>query len=236
MARWPASPNAVLAVGTSWHSPYPPVGAPDPSGESWHTVPNNYSHPAVGWPGRLAQMRQWAGGGRAIGRIRGCLGAPAYPGVAAHRAVRLGAPHNRGLDNVTVEQIAAEAEISTRTFFRYFRNVATSLNAVPRRESRRMCQALLERPADESLLDGFHAWFHEIDHGRDLSSPTARVRGRCVPALERDRAGCARRDPVRRAERCIVLTTELEEVVRLRLGFGADDERRSVCSPQRSRP
>ena len=68
----------------------------------------------------------------------------------------------RGLDDVTVDQIAAEAGISTRTFFRYFRNPRDILTAVPRRESRRMCAALLARPADESLLDGFHAWFREL--------------------------------------------------------------------------
>ena len=65
----------------------------------------------------------------------------------------------RGLDDVTVDQIAAAAGISTRTFFRYFRNPRDVLTAVPLRESRRMCRALLARPVDESLLDGFHAWF-----------------------------------------------------------------------------
>ncbi len=71
-----------------------------------------------------------------------------------------------GLD-VTVDQIAAAAGISTRTFFRYFRNPRDVLTAVPARESRRMCRALLARPPDESLLDGFHAWFHELDRHRD---------------------------------------------------------------------
>ena len=69
----------------------------------------------------------------------------------------------RGLDDVTVEQIATEAGISVRTFFRYFRNARDILTAVPARESRRMCRALLVRPAGESLLDGFHAWFHDMD-------------------------------------------------------------------------
>ena len=52
----------------------------------------------------------------------------------------------RGLDEVTVEQIATEAGISVRTFFRYFRNVRDIVTAVPERESRRMCRALLVRP------------------------------------------------------------------------------------------
>ena len=40
----------------------------------------------------------------------------------------------RGLDDVTVEQIATEAGISVRTFFRYFRNVRDIVTAVPVRE------------------------------------------------------------------------------------------------------
>src|SRR3954471_15105523 len=80
----------------------------------------------------------------------------------------------RGLDDVTVDQIATAAGISTRTFFRYFRNPRDVLTAVPLRESRRMCRALLARPVEESLLDGFHAWFREVDH-RDLTTPTGQL-------------------------------------------------------------
>ena len=54
---------------------------------------------------------------------------------------------DRGLEHVTVDQIAAAAGISTRTFFRYFRNPRDILTAVPVRESRRMCRALLAAAA-----------------------------------------------------------------------------------------
>ena len=131
--------------------------------------------------------------------------------------------HERGLDRVTVEQIANQAGISTRTFFRYFRNPRDILNAVPRREAHRMCQALLEGPADESLLDGFHAWFGETDHGRDLSSPTGRLEAESLVFW----SGIvhAAPDVVQFESRAIsVLSAELEEVLRQRLAFGPDDD------------
>jgi len=128
----------------------------------------------------------------------------------------------RGLDDVTVEQIATEAGISVRTFFRYFRNARDVLTAVPERESRRMCSALLLRPAGESLLDGFHAWFHEMEVSRDLSTATG--------VLEREAferwSVIVRDEPDVLASESRVLTTltaDLDEVVRARLGFGPDD-------------
>jgi AcrR family transcriptional regulator len=128
----------------------------------------------------------------------------------------------RSLDDVTVEHIAREAGISVRTFFRYFRNPRDILTAVPRRESLRMREALLARPAGESLLDGFHAWFHELD-GDQPRSPTA--------ALERDAfvlwSGIVREEPelIQSESRAIsVLSADLAEVVRRRLTFGRDDE------------
>jgi AcrR family transcriptional regulator len=127
-----------------------------------------------------------------------------------------------GLDHVTVDQIAAAAGISTRTFFRYFRNPRDILTAVPRREARRMCAALLARPADESLLDGFHAWFRELAGGRDTSEP---VTGLEVETLALWSAIVrAAPDVVQSESRAMsVLTAELEGVVRARLGFGADE-------------
>jgi AcrR family transcriptional regulator len=129
----------------------------------------------------------------------------------------------RGIDEVTVEQIAREAGISVRTFFRYFRNPRDVLTAVPLRESRRMCRALLARPAGESLLDGFHAWFSEIDHGRDMSSP--------VGALERETLALwsqiVSTDPDRiqvESRAMTTLSAELAQVVRVRLGFSVDDD------------
>jgi len=129
----------------------------------------------------------------------------------------------RGLDEVTVEQIATEAGISVRTFFRYFRNVRDIVTAVPERESRRMCRALLVRPAGESLLDGFHAWFHAMESSRDLSTSTGILDKEAFDlwsVIVRDAP-----DVLGSESRALtVLTAELDEVVRVRLGFGADDD------------
>ena len=136
----------------------------------------------------------------------------------------------RGLDDVTVEQIANEAGISVRTFFRYFRNARDILTAVPIRESRRMSQALLGRPAGESLLDGFHAWFHEMGDSRDPSSPTGALE---QEALELWTAIMRNAPDVIRSESraTTALSAELSEVVRVRLGFdAADDEKVGVLS------
>jgi AcrR family transcriptional regulator len=135
----------------------------------------------------------------------------------------------RGLDDVTVEQIAYDAGISIRTFFRYFRNARDILTAVPIRESRRMSQALLGRPAGESLLDGFHAWFHEMDDSRG-SSPTGTLEQEALELW----SGIMRNAPdlVRSESRATTaLAAELSEVVRVRLGFdAADDEKVGVLS------
>lgn len=138
--------------------------------------------------------------------------------------------HERGLDNVTVDQIANAAGISTRTFFRYFRNTLDVLTAVPRRESRRMCRALLARPIEESLLDGFHVWFREVDHGRGFTSPTGLLEAETLVLW----SGIVRRAPeiIQSESRAMsVLSAELEEVVRRRFSFGAgEDEKVGVLS------
>jgi AcrR family transcriptional regulator len=138
--------------------------------------------------------------------------------------------HERGLDSVTVDQIANAAGISTRTFFRYFRNPRDVLTAVPLREARRMCQALLARPVDESLLDGFHAWFLEVNHDRDLTSPTGRLEVDTLVLW----SGIVRSAPevIQSESRAMsVLSAELEEVVRRRFSFGpGEDEKVGVLS------
>lgn len=128
----------------------------------------------------------------------------------------------RGVENVTVEQIAREADISVRTFFRYFRNARDVLTGVPARESRRMCDALLARPAGESLLAGFHVWFREMTE-RELASP----RGELEAGTFALWSAVARAEPelVQSGSRALtVLGADLEEVVRRRLGFGPDDD------------
>ena len=75
---------------------------------------------------------------------------------------------DRGLDSVTGEQIANAAGISTRTFFRYFKNVRDVLTAVTSRETERLCALVRARPLDEPLLDAFRAVYQDfaaIDQG-----------------------------------------------------------------------
>jgi len=65
----------------------------------------------------------------------------------------------RGLDQVTVEQVAAAAGISDRTFYRYFRNVSELLTGVPQREVDRICRLVSARPLEEGLLESLRSVF-----------------------------------------------------------------------------
>jgi AcrR family transcriptional regulator len=128
----------------------------------------------------------------------------------------------QGLDEVTVEQIAREADISVRTFFRYFRNARDILSGVPARESRRMCDALLARPAGEHLLDGFHAWFRGMTE-RELTSPRGALEAETFALW----SAIVRAEPElvqSESHALVVLGADLEEVVRLRMGFGPGDD------------
>ena len=102
----------------------------------------------------------------------------------------------RGLDDVTVDQIARRGRHLDA-------HVLPLLPEPPRyRSPRCRCAsrggcvaALLARPAGESLLDGFHAWFREMDRARPLVTDRP-PRGRDAGALERDRARRTRAHPV----------------------------------------
>lgn len=72
-------------------------------------------------------------------------------------ALRLVAEH--GLDDVTVEQIAAEADVSARTFFNYFGTKEDALSAIDAEAVDENCAALAARPADEPPLVSLRAVF-----------------------------------------------------------------------------
>ncbi len=128
-----------------------------------------------------------------------------------------------GVEGVTVDQIARGAAISSRTFFRYFRNPRDVLTAVPVRESRRMCRVLLARPADEQLLDSFHVWFGEMRAARDSPAPIAELEVETLSLWGRIVATAP--DVILAESRATVaLAADLEHVVRVRLGSGAGDE------------
>jgi AcrR family transcriptional regulator len=59
----------------------------------------------------------------------------------------------RGLENVTVEDITAEAGVSLRTFGNYFSSKYEAIRAIGTDRARRIGGTLLARPAGESLWD-----------------------------------------------------------------------------------
>jgi AcrR family transcriptional regulator len=66
-------------------------------------------------------------------------------------AIRLAV--ERGLDNVRIEDIAAEAGVSTRTFSNYFGSKGEAIAARQYDRSRAIAEALRERPAGEPLWE-----------------------------------------------------------------------------------
>ncbi len=58
----------------------------------------------------------------------------------------------RGIENVTVEQVAAEANVSVRTFHNYFGSKTEALTEAWRDELEVYVDALRERPRDEPIL------------------------------------------------------------------------------------
>lgn len=72
-------------------------------------------------------------------------------------ALRLVAEH--GLDAVTVEEIAADADVSPRTFFNYFATKEDALSAVDPDATEENRAALAARPTDEPPLQSLRAVF-----------------------------------------------------------------------------
>jgi AcrR family transcriptional regulator len=72
--------------------------------------------------------------------------------VSEIEAVALELFADRGFDDVTVEDVAAAAQISVRTFYRYFPTKEHVLQVQIDRRNTAIAAALAERPADETPL------------------------------------------------------------------------------------
>jgi AcrR family transcriptional regulator len=59
----------------------------------------------------------------------------------------------RGLDNVTIEDITAEADVALRTFRNYFASKYEAVAAIGADRARRIGMSLVERPAGEPLWE-----------------------------------------------------------------------------------
>ncbi len=70
-------------------------------------------------------------------------------------AVRLSLEH--GVENVTIEQIADEADVSLRTFFNYFSGKEEAVVAGDAERGEMLVEEFLSRPASESVLTALRA-------------------------------------------------------------------------------
>jgi len=70
----------------------------------------------------------------------------------SHATIRLAMKH--GLDNVSVEDIAAAVNVSERTFRNYFASKAEAVVATHIERGQRIAEVLRQRPSDEPLWDG----------------------------------------------------------------------------------
>lgn len=75
----------------------------------------------------------------------------------AAAALRLASAH--GPDAVTVEQIAAEADVSPRTFFNYFPSKWDAIVDFDLSEKHEFAEAIVARPADEAPLEALRQAF-----------------------------------------------------------------------------
>lgn len=65
--------------------------------------------------------------------------------------------HQRGLDDVTVEDIAAAADVSVRTFFNHFSSKEEAVVGVDRRALDEVAEELRQRPAGEGAATALRA-------------------------------------------------------------------------------
>jgi len=87
--------------------------------------------------------------------------------VEALEVVALRLFEQRGFDAVTIEDIAAEAQISARTFYRYFPAKEDVLQVAIERRSEALRSALEARPEDEPPLHSLSQALETVLSGED---------------------------------------------------------------------
>ena len=86
----------------------------------------------------------------------------------------------RGVGVVTVSAVAAEAGVSRRTFYRYFKSINDVLTAQSKRSIERMSKAVKERPISENLREAFV----NATRSLTLSDDELRIHGLGVKAYQ----------------------------------------------------
>jgi AcrR family transcriptional regulator len=82
----------------------------------------------------------------------------------------------RGLENVLVEDIAAAANVSPRTFNNYFSSKLEAICAIPMDRAKEIGATLRARPADEPLWDALTAAVHQHYEGADQTPDETQMR------------------------------------------------------------
>ena len=93
----------------------------------------------------------------------------------------------RGFDNVTVDDIAAEADVSRRTFFRYFASKEDVLLADHFVQLARLRAAMADRPADEPIVTALRNALLSMTGDFDERKEKVILRGRLMrdtPSLQ----------------------------------------------------
>lgn len=76
---------------------------------------------------------------------------------------------SRSADTVTIEEIAAAAGLSRRSFYRYFTSIEDILRAPLKRKIDIWAEALREQPAEEALITSFYsATAQAVEHASAL--------------------------------------------------------------------